>query len=75
MQNIKFYWGYMANNKIARFSYWLCKTFPFIPTLDVDLYIPNHFRVKHSIYVGVFGYYWRWYKINDKWRFENLTDK
>jgi hypothetical protein len=73
MKTITFYFGYYGPSKLDRISYWLCKNLPFIPSLEIRLFSTG--KVKHSIYLGIFNFYWRWYKINNQWRFENLSNK
>ena len=73
MKNLRITFGYMRKTRFSNFTYWLCKTFPFIPTFDIDFQKVG--RVQYSTYFGIFHWYWRIYKINGKWRFEDLSDK
>lgn len=80
MRAIYFSFGYMDISKWNRFTYNLCKALPFIPTIECDLFKTYYksttpFIIKHSIYIGFLKYYYRFYKIKDKWRVENLSNK
>jgi hypothetical protein len=75
MRNIKFYFGYMGKSKYSLVTYWICRKFPFIPSLELDLFQTYHnskteFVVKHQICIGWFKSMFEARKVKGKWRFE-----
>ena len=85
MKNIRFYFGYYAQSRWSRFTYWLCKNVKFIPSIELDLYrrhgvnagssAGQYCKLKHQIHIGIFNFYGRWYKfIDGKWKFDNLSN-
>lgn len=75
MKNIKIHFGYNADNWLAKFSYWLCSKFTFIPTFDINLFTTYYktnkpFIKRHSITIGIFSYMGNWSKVNGKWKYE-----
>lgn len=73
MKNINIYFGYLDRNWYSKFTYWLCRTFPFIPSISIkwnmrrpDGSIPV---IQHQIYIDVFKtlHVWTYYSTTKQW--------